>query len=109
MGGVLRSLEMAKHLALMGYGLIIGAHVGETSLLTRAALTLGQNFRGILTAQEGAFSIHLLTGDVSSTAVVFGKKGLLDASGFQFSSKPGWGLNISLEQSWVQELLPAIS
>ena len=41
-----------------GLGIIVGAHVGETSVLTRAALTLAAATRGALVAQEGAFGTH---------------------------------------------------
>ena len=40
--------------------------VGETSLLTRAGLTIANAFRDCICAQEGAFGTHLLERDVVS-------------------------------------------
>jgi len=40
MGGILRSLAIAEQAKQIGIPIIIGAQVGETSILTRAALTL---------------------------------------------------------------------
>ena len=36
MGGIMRSLEVARKAASQGFGVIVGAQVGETSILTRA-------------------------------------------------------------------------
>ncbi|MEQ8288138.1 MAG: enolase C-terminal domain-like protein [Gammaproteobacteria bacterium] len=79
MGGILRSLYMAELCRSYKIPIILGAQVGETSILTRAALTVANNFRDILIAQEGAFGTHLLTHDVIDTPLVFGKNGILTA------------------------------
>ncbi|MFT5175096.1 MAG: L-alanine-DL-glutamate epimerase-like enolase superfamily enzyme, partial [Gammaproteobacteria bacterium] len=78
MGGLLRSLRMVDEIRRAGLGLIIGAHVGETSVLTRAALTVANASRDVLLAQEGAFGTHLLTHDVLAVPVMFGAGGILD-------------------------------
>ena len=41
-GGILRSIALAREAQDAGMGVVLGAHVGETSLLTRAALAGGQ-------------------------------------------------------------------
>ena len=79
MGGLLRSLALAQALRSAGIKMILGAHVGETSLLTRAALTLANSFRDILVAQEGAFGTHLLERDVVDPPIMFGAGGILNA------------------------------
>jgi L-alanine-DL-glutamate epimerase-like enolase superfamily enzyme len=94
MGGVLRSLELVRELRRRGVGLIIGAHVGETSLLTRAALTIAHNARDILLAQEGAFGTHLLTRDVVDPPLMFGSGGVLDMTKLSPTSA-GFGLAIN--------------
>jgi L-Ala-D/L-Glu epimerase len=80
MGGVLRSLAVAKRAKEVGIPIVIGAQVGETSILTRAALTVANSYRGILVAQEGAFGTLLLERDVCTPSLMFGAKGQLDAS-----------------------------
>ncbi len=79
MGGILRSLAVAEESKKQGIPIIVGAQVGETSILTRAALTIANNFRSILLAQEGAFGTYLLERDVIDPPIIFGKGGILTA------------------------------
>ncbi len=90
MGGLIRSLELLGVVRRSGLRVIIGAHVGETSLLTRAALTIANAARDILVAQEGAFGTHLLEHDVIDPPIMFGAGGALDAS--QLPVGTGFGL-----------------
>jgi L-alanine-DL-glutamate epimerase-like enolase superfamily enzyme len=88
MGGLLRSLDIAERARQLGIEIIIGAQVGETSLLTRSALTIANAYRDILVAQEGAFGTMLLESDICEPPVMFEKGGLLEfnpqqADGFQ--------------------------
>jgi L-alanine-DL-glutamate epimerase-like enolase superfamily enzyme len=69
MGGILRSLAIAEEARAMGFPIIIGAQVGETSILTRAALTLANHYRDILLAQEGAFGTYLLERDIADSTL----------------------------------------
>jgi len=80
MGGVLRSLTIAKQAKKIGIPIIIGAQVGETSILTRAALTVANCFGDQLIAQEGAFGTHLLQKDIIEPPVMFGAGGWLDSA-----------------------------
>jgi L-Ala-D/L-Glu epimerase / N-acetyl-D-glutamate racemase len=93
MGGLLRSLEFVEAARRLGLNVIVGAHVGETSVLTRAAMTVAAQASGILLAQEGAFGTHLLSRDVIEQPIMFGKGGLLDVVSGAASS-PGFGLSI---------------
>jgi L-alanine-DL-glutamate epimerase-like enolase superfamily enzyme len=95
MGGLLRSLELVREMRQRGLRAIFGAHVGETSLLTRAALTVAHNARDILVAQEGAFGTHLLAADVVETPIMFGHGGVLDVDALGMKSA-GFGLRIPL-------------
>jgi L-alanine-DL-glutamate epimerase-like enolase superfamily enzyme len=92
MGGLLRSLRLAEACRAQRLGLIVGAQVGETSLLTRAALVAAQASRDILIAQEGAFSTLLLESDAVQPALMFGVKGELDIRALQLAHSPGFGL-----------------
>ncbi len=93
MGGLIRSLRVAADAAAHGSGLVVGAHVGETSLLTRAALSLVGANRATVQAQEGAFGTYLLTTDITDEAIMFGRRGLLaDADGRV--RRPGLGVDV---------------
>ena len=103
MGGLTRSLALLPELRRRGIGLIVGAQVGETSVLTRAALTVAAAGRDILIAQEGAFGTHLLAHDVVDTPLMFGAGGMLDAGAVD-SGLGGFGLSVSVVPSDVAEL-----
>jgi L-alanine-DL-glutamate epimerase-like enolase superfamily enzyme len=92
MGGLLRSLRLVEACRSQQLGLIVGAQVGETSLLTRAALVVAQASRDILIAQEGAFGTLLLESDAVRPALMFGTKGKLDLSPLRLEHSPGFGL-----------------
>jgi L-alanine-DL-glutamate epimerase-like enolase superfamily enzyme len=94
MGGVMRSLQLLDAAKARGLGIIIGAHVGETSVLTRAALTLAGAAGAELIAQEGAFGTHLLTRDVANPPLMFGPGGVIDIAQVGLALQPGLGLNI---------------
>jgi len=101
MGGILRSLAIAKQAKSMGLSTILGAQVGETSILTRAALTVANQYRNILKAQEGAFGTYLLEQDITDTPLMFGKGGRLDPH--PISGQPGLGLNFVPSQAVITE------
>lgn len=94
MGGLQRSIAIAEQARKANISCIVGAQVGETSLLTRAALTLVNDFRELILAQEGACGTYLLEHDVFYPALMFGKGGQiiqdqlikLDSFGFGLKS-----------------------
>ncbi len=96
MGGLIRSLAIAERAAELNIPLIVGCQVGETSLLTRAALALAQSIkqRKGLVAQEGAFGTLLLSQDIVPQPLTFGGRGYLDLAPYRFAETPGWGLPI---------------
>ena len=87
------SLAIAEEAKARGIPIIIGAQVGETSILTRAALTVANQYRDILLTQEGAFGTYLLEHDITSTPLMFGKGGRLDTK--PISGQPGLGLTLA--------------
>jgi len=95
MGGVVRSLEFLREARRRSLGMIVGAHVGETSVLTRAALTVAASAGDRLIAQEGAFGTHLLERDVVEPSLMFGAGGILDATALRLGNSSGWGLDPS--------------
>jgi L-alanine-DL-glutamate epimerase-like enolase superfamily enzyme len=91
MGGVMRSIAFARAAAARGIGLVVGAHVGETSLLTRAALAVVSAIPGGVVAQEGAFGTRLLAHDIVEAPLEFGARGVLEAGAVL--GAPGLGLS----------------
>ena len=71
---------------------IVGAQVGETSLLTRAALPVAQAAGDRLVAQEGGFGTFLLERDVCTPPLMFGAGGQLDISAYPSLTSAGFGL-----------------
>ena len=94
MGGIIRSLELAANAARYGIGVIVGAQVGETSILTRAALTVMNAIRSNLVACEGAFGTHLLQQDLTTESIMFRAGGTLSADDLGTNRDPGLGLKI---------------
>jgi L-alanine-DL-glutamate epimerase-like enolase superfamily enzyme len=92
MGGLLRSLALVESARRSGFAVVVGAQVGETSLLTRAALTVARSAGNALLAQEGAFGTRLLTRDVCDPPVMFGPGGILDVATFPILGRPGLGI-----------------
>lgn len=83
MGGLLRCLALVRRARSLGISVIVGAHVGETSVLTRAALAVAQSAGDALLAQEGAFGTHLLERDPVAPCWMFGGGGWLDPSDYE--------------------------
>lgn len=105
MGGLLRSLAIIESARKLGISLIIGAQVGETSMLTRAGLTAALAARGILIAQEGAFGTHLLESDICSPSLMFAKTGVLDTTNYPNLIKPGLGFTFQQKPSFFSALV----
>jgi L-alanine-DL-glutamate epimerase-like enolase superfamily enzyme len=93
MGGLLRSLAIAEECRKRGITFIIGAQVGETSILTRAAISLANAYRDNLIAQEGAYGTHLLEHDITDAPIMFGKSGVVNLGANHIN---GLGLNWTL-------------
>jgi L-alanine-DL-glutamate epimerase-like enolase superfamily enzyme len=92
MGGLIRTLQLIEMARSRAIPIIVGAQVGETSLLTRAGLTAARAAGAALVAQEGAFGTFLLERDVCDPPLMFGAHGVLDASAYQVLTAPGLGV-----------------
>ena len=93
MGGLLRSLDTIKQAKKYNIPIIIGAHVGETSLLTRAGIIAAQLSGNSLLAQEGGFGTYLLKHDICDNPLQFNQKGKIELSDEKFMI-PGIGIDI---------------
>lgn len=91
MGGLLRSMRVVERARGLGLHIIVGAHVGESSVLTRAGLCIAELARDVLVGQEGAFGTHLIERDPVTPSWMFGAGGVLDVGAFQ-PLAPGLGL-----------------
>jgi len=89
-GGLIRALHLIGAVKKLGWKIIIGCHVGETSLLTRAALIPAYAAGNHLIGREGAFGDHLLTYDPVEPMLKFGRHGALDLrASYHFKSTQG--------------------
>lgn len=98
MGGIVRSLEVVAAAASAGIDVIVGCQVGETSLLTRAALAVIASAPGAVVGAEGAFGTHLLARDLTDRTIMWGYGGMLRA---QDVPDRGGGLGLRLDPAAI--------
>ncbi len=91
-GGLLRSVDLIKRSVDRGLGVIVGAHVGESSILTRAGLAAASAAGTHLIAQEGAFGTILLAQDVCDDPIMFGRGGKLAIGDHESLGRDGLGV-----------------
>lgn len=96
-GGILRSVDLANQCIAAGFPVILGAQVGETSLLTRAALAVGCGLKQPPIAREGAYGTILLKHDVCQPSLRFGRLGVLRSAGNKIFERDGFGLVMQTE------------
>lgn len=92
LGGILRSMEALRLARQHQIPIIIGAHVGETSLLTRAAICVANVANDVLLAQEGGFGTHFLDRDITEHSIRFGMNGCISSKDL---NKARFGLGIN--------------
>lgn len=104
-GGILRSMRLAQECQASGLGIILGAHVGETSLLTRAALAIGQALHRPPLAREGAYGKILLKSDLTNASLQFHYGGRLSPARYGLATKAGLGLEVFPQTAlWLDTL-----
>ena len=106
MGGIIRSLAVADAAAKRGIGVIVGAQVGETSILTRAGLAVMSGIGRNHVAAEGAFGTRLLREDLASPCLMFGPGGVLRAEDAVGKRRFGLGLHVRRDPLEVVEPVP---
>ncbi|MCI4671595.1 MAG: hypothetical protein MRZ79_25860 [Bacteroidia bacterium] len=75
-GGLLRSLKICELAKLSGISCQMGAHFGETSILTKAGMVLA-SLAPELTHREGAFGTHVLKEDIFESSIKFDLTGAI--------------------------------
>jgi len=98
-GGIIRALRLVQELKKLGWPVIIGCHVGETSLLTRAALITAYAAGENLIAQEGAFGDYLVEQEPVIPVLTFGRNGILDLN-YPYYLKTVQGLKLIPVENW---------
>lgn len=98
-GGVLRALRMVQALRARDWPIIVGAHVGETSVLTRAAMLVAAAAGTHLVAQEGAFGSRLIEREPASPSLKWGRGGMLDLRR-PYAEVTTDGLQLTLPDAW---------
>ena len=97
-GGILRAIELASLAQQKQISIVVGAHVGETSVLTRGTLVVLQFLRNKQIAVEGAFGRHLLTSDLSDEVIEFDANANIDLDSLEALRKPGSGLSVDRQK-----------
>lgn len=92
-GGIFSTLAICRLAKKHGIGCQLGAHFGETSLLTSAGLIIASMVEE-LTSLEGAFGTHLLSQDITDTPLQFGKGGSI-ADPQSILSSTGLGVDVN--------------
>jgi L-alanine-DL-glutamate epimerase-like enolase superfamily enzyme len=98
-GGIIRALRLVNVLRESGWPVIVGCHVGETSLLTRAALIPADAAGENLIAQEGAFGDYLVKREPVYPMLKFGHSGHLDLN-LPYYLKTVQGLEMVPVENW---------
>lgn len=80
LGGLLRTLAALRLALEQGRRVVVGAQVGETSILARAGLAIAAAAGDRLVGYEGAYGTRLLTEDVALPSIGFGRNGAVDPS-----------------------------
>ncbi len=94
LGGLIRSKMITDIAERSGIKYIIGAHVGETSILAKAALMLGAANSRSLIAREGAAGEYLLSRDICSHSIMFGDQGFYRDR----NNVPGIGFEVNQDE-----------
>ena len=93
LGGILRTLTLIEQLESLGIDWILGSHVGEMSLLTRASLLISGSHHKHLKAIEGGFSTHLLSYDPFFPNLKLGMGATINWKKYSLAKKPGLGMD----------------
>jgi L-alanine-DL-glutamate epimerase-like enolase superfamily enzyme len=100
-GGLLRTLAMIRAARERGFSVIVGAQVGETSILARAGVVAARAAGPGLAGFEGAYGTRLLERDATTVSIGFGYGGRVGMAGI---GAVGSGLTPTYE---VRELVHA--
>jgi len=98
-GGLIRALKIISEIKKLKWPVIVGCHVGESSLLTRAGLIVSSASEESLLAHEGAYGDYLLKREPVYPTLKFGREGILNLNEAYYT-KTVHGLNIIKPDNW---------
>lgn len=98
-GGLLRAIELAEAVRANGWPLVVGAQVGETSVLTRAGMVLARAAAESLAGMEGGAGELLLSRDPVRPVLQFGGRGIIDVGATDAGSR-----GLGLDAAWAFSL-----
>ncbi len=93
-GGIVDTLAIHRLGRSNGMRVQLGCHVGETSLLTAAGMTVAA-LTADLIACEGAFGTLLLSHDITTRPLQFGRHGRVDLAAA--TARPGLGVDVDAD------------
>ena len=93
LGGLIRALAVLEAAIGQDRKVIVGAQVGETSILARAGVTLAWAAGRNLAASEIGYGPWLLRNDAAKPSIGFGWRGVLQAQ--TLTERPGAGLKLT--------------
>lgn len=82
-GGLLRTLAMIRAARARSIAVIVGAQVGETSILARAGIVAARAAEHDLRGFEGAYGLRLLKRDATTVSLGFGYGGRVALDGIE--------------------------
>ena len=100
MGGILNSLEIVKRIKELKIRTIVGAQVGESSLLTRASLLIAEQLNAYCIGMEGAYGTLLLEDDIVTSSLMFGNGGKLLP--YSILDKNAFGLQLKVLEEKIR-------
>ncbi len=102
-GGLFATQRIYQLAQAHGIPCQLGAHYGESSILTSAGF-LFHDLAPNLTALEGGFGDYLLEQDLCTVSLKFSRKGSITAEQWLRwqNNRPGW-LPVALDDHWIKE------
>jgi hypothetical protein len=94
MGGLLRSLAVVRAARAARVGLVVGAQVGETSVLTRAALAVARTPAATSSWRRRVRSGPCCSSGTSAIPADVRTGGVLDVATYPALERPGFGLTV---------------
>ena len=106
-GGLIRTLHAIRAARARGLKVIVGAQVGETSILARAGLVAVSAAVEALGGYEGGYGTHLLARDLTVPSLTIGNCGAFHGEAWAATSRPGLGLDLAPDVPLIEAPAPA--
>lgn len=94
-GGLIRTLAVVQAARARGLKIVVGAQVGETSLLARAGLVAVSAAGDAVIGYEGGYGVHLLQQDLCSPSLTFRRNGAFNQEVMSNLPSPGLGMDLA--------------